>query len=100
MNRTIVVRRDYLHFIKKYQRYEKRHTNISAHISPCFRCHEGDSVIIGQCRWARRWTAGWTGGVLPAAAAAALVGQGARGIRDRCCGGGGTGAVLWRGAAL
>uniref|UniRef100_UPI0025A0B0C7 30S ribosomal protein S17 n=1 Tax=Klebsiella pneumoniae TaxID=573 RepID=UPI0025A0B0C7 len=27
MNRTIVVRRDYLHYIKKYQRYEKRHTN-------------------------------------------------------------------------
>ncbi|GAB4813459.1 hypothetical protein N2152v2_000505 [Parachlorella kessleri] len=50
MNRTIVMRRDYLHYIKKYQRYEKRHTNISAHISPCFRCSEGDTVIIGQCR--------------------------------------------------
>lgn len=50
MNRTIVVRRNYLHYIKKYQRYEKRHTNISAHISPCFRCHEGDTVVIGQCR--------------------------------------------------
>jgi small subunit ribosomal protein S11e len=50
MNRTIVVRRDYLHYIKKYQRYEKRHTNISAHISPCFRCNEGDIVVIGQCR--------------------------------------------------
>lgn len=33
-------------------RYEKRHTNISAHISPCFRCNEGDTVTIGQCRWA------------------------------------------------
>merc|ERR1712159_776743 len=44
MNRTIVMRMDYLHFIKKYQRYEKRHTNISAHISPCFRCNEGDKV--------------------------------------------------------
>lgn len=31
-------------------RYEKRHTNISAHLSPCFRCREGDTVIIGQCR--------------------------------------------------
>ena len=31
-------------------RYEKRHTNISAHISPCFRCREGDTVVIGQCR--------------------------------------------------
>eukprot|EP00878_Enallax_costatus_P000118 GHUV01000157.1.p1 GENE.GHUV01000157.1~~GHUV01000157.1.p1 ORF type:complete len:156 (+),score=52.01 GHUV01000157.1:133-600(+) len=50
MTRTIVVRRDYLHYIKKYARYEKRHTNISAHISPCFRCREGDTVVIGQCR--------------------------------------------------
>jgi small subunit ribosomal protein S11e len=50
MHRTIVLRRDYLHYIKKYQRYEKRHTNISAHISPCFRCNEGDTVTVGQCR--------------------------------------------------
>ncbi|GLI58731.1 hypothetical protein VaNZ11_000485 [Volvox africanus] len=50
MNRTIIVRRDYLHYIKKYGRYEKRHRNISAHVSPCFRVKEGDSVVIGQCR--------------------------------------------------
>jgi small subunit ribosomal protein S11e len=37
MQRTIVVRRDYLHFVSKYRRYEKRHKNISAHCSPCFR---------------------------------------------------------------
>ncbi len=50
MNRTIIVRRDYFHFIKKYQRYEKRHKNLAAHISPAFRCKEGDTVIVGQCR--------------------------------------------------
>ncbi|CAH9110603.1 unnamed protein product [Cuscuta epithymum] len=50
MNRTIIVRRDYLHFVKKYQRYEKRHSNIAAHVSPCFRVKEGDYVTIGQCR--------------------------------------------------
>eukprot|EP00249_Psilotum_nudum_P027016 c34242_g1_i1 orf=406-891(-) len=50
MNRTITVRRDYLHFVKKYQRYEKRHSNFSAHVSPCFRVKEGDKVIVGQCR--------------------------------------------------
>ncbi|XP_030951324.1 40S ribosomal protein S11-1 [Quercus robur] len=50
MVRTIIVRRDYLHFVKKYQRYEKRHSNIPAHISPCFRVKEGDHVTIGQCR--------------------------------------------------
>eukprot|EP00210_Caulerpa_lentillifera_P006439 g6151.t1 len=50
MRRTIIVRRNYLHYVKKYQRYEKRHGNIPAHISPCFRCKEGDTVIIGECR--------------------------------------------------
>ncbi|TQD88407.1 hypothetical protein C1H46_026066 [Malus baccata] len=50
MNKTIIVRRNYLHYIKKYQRYEKRHSNIRAHVSPCFRVKEGDHVTIGQCR--------------------------------------------------
>ncbi|RDX79722.1 40S ribosomal protein S11, partial [Mucuna pruriens] len=46
MNRTIIVRRNYLHFIKKYQRYEKRHSNIPAHMSPCFRVKEGDHATL------------------------------------------------------
>jgi len=50
MNRTIVIRRDYLHFIRKYNRYEKRHNNISAHCSPAFKVKEGDIVTVGQCR--------------------------------------------------
>lgn len=31
-------------------RYEKRHSNFSAHLSPAFRCREGDTVVVGQCR--------------------------------------------------
>lgn len=50
MTRTIIVRRDYLHYVKKYQRFQKRHSNTPAHLSPCFRVNEGDSVVIGQCR--------------------------------------------------
>lgn len=50
MQRTIVIRRDYLHYVKKYARYEKRHSNLSAHVSPCFRAREGDTVVVGQCR--------------------------------------------------
>lgn len=50
MKRTIIVRRDYLHFVKKYKRFEKRHKNVAAHCSPCFRLKEGDVVTIGQCR--------------------------------------------------
>merc|ERR1712167_297807 len=36
MKNTITIRRDYLHFQKKYRRYEKRHKMISAHCSPAF----------------------------------------------------------------
>jgi len=50
MNRTLIIRRDYLHWIKKYKRFEKRHKNIACHCSPCFRIKEGDIVTIGQCR--------------------------------------------------
>lgn len=50
MNRTIVIRRDYLHYISKYRRFEKRHKNVTAHVSPCFRVKEGDIVTVGQCR--------------------------------------------------
>ncbi|KAI8879417.1 40S ribosomal protein [Backusella circina FSU 941] len=53
MKRTLVVRRDYLHYIPKYNRYEKRHKNISAHVSPAFdnsAIANGDVVTIGQCR--------------------------------------------------
>ncbi|CAK9301164.1 unnamed protein product [Gordionus sp. m RMFG-2023] len=51
MQRTIVVRRNYLHYIRKYNRFEKRHKNISVHLSPCFRdVQSGDIVTIGECR--------------------------------------------------
>eukprot|EP00934_Nitzschia_sp_Nitz4_P003281 Nitzschia sp. Nitz4//scaffold58_size112336//88038//88532//NITZ4_004045-RA/size112336-processed-gene-0.92-mRNA-1//-1//CDS//3329555025//3271//frame0 len=50
MKRTIIVRRDYLHYIKKYRRFEKRHKNIAAHCSPAFPVKDGDIVTLGQCR--------------------------------------------------
>ena len=50
MNRTIIIRRNYLHFVKKYQRYAKRHRNFSVHCSPAFTPKPGDRVIVGQCR--------------------------------------------------
>merc|ERR1712141_880797 len=51
MQRTIVIRRDYLHYIKKYNRFEKRHKNMSVHLSPCFRdVSLGDVVTVGECR--------------------------------------------------
>ncbi|KAF2684327.1 40S ribosomal protein S11 [Lentithecium fluviatile CBS 122367] len=50
MHRTLIIRREYLHFIPKYSRYEKRHKNLAAHVSPAFRVEPGDQVIVGQCR--------------------------------------------------
>merc|ERR1712224_439309 len=51
MKNTITVRRDYLHYQKKYRRYEKRHKMISAHCSPAFEgVKPGDEVMIGECR--------------------------------------------------
>lgn len=51
MKRTIIVRRDYLHYVPKYNRFEKRHKNIPAHCSPAFTLKEGDVVTVGQCRY-------------------------------------------------
>ena len=50
MHRTLIIRREYLHYIPKYSRYEKRHKNLAAHVSPAFRVEEGDQVTVGQCR--------------------------------------------------
>lgn len=50
MHRTLVIRREYLHFVPKYDRYERRHKNLSAHVSPAFRVEVGDQVTVGQCR--------------------------------------------------
>eukprot|EP00904_Undaria_pinnatifida_P001402 jgi/Undpi1/11262/HiC_scaffold_30.g13560.m1 len=51
MTNTIVIRRDYLHYISKYRRFEKRHKNMTVHCAPCWEnVKEGDIVTIGQCR--------------------------------------------------
>lgn len=51
MQRTIVIRRDYLHYIRKYNRFEKRHKNMSVHLSPCFRCVQAPrcSSVCAEC---------------------------------------------------
>ena len=50
MKRTIIIRRNYLHFVSKYQRYMKRHKNFAVHCAPCFEPRVGDEVTAGQCR--------------------------------------------------
>jgi len=50
MKNTCIIRKDYLHYITKYQRFEKRHKNTPVHVSPAFRISPGDEILAGQCR--------------------------------------------------
>lgn len=50
MRKTVVVQRDYLHYIPKYMRYERRRSRIPAHNPPCIAAKEGDTVKIAECR--------------------------------------------------
>ena len=50
MQKTVIVRRDYLHYVPKYERYERRHSRIAAHNPPCIDAKKGDKVKIAECR--------------------------------------------------
>ncbi|WFD18770.1 ribosomal 40S subunit protein S11A [Malassezia caprae] len=50
MTRTVIIRREYLHYVPKYNRYERRHKNLAVHVSPAFRVEVGDIIVAGQCR--------------------------------------------------
>ena len=47
---TVIVVKEYLHFVPKYQRYERRKTRVPAHKPPCVEVKTGDKVRIGECR--------------------------------------------------
>ena len=50
MDKTAVVRRDYLHYVPKLKRYERRRSHIPAHNPPCINIKEGDLVKVAECR--------------------------------------------------
>ncbi|MEM2124269.1 MAG: 30S ribosomal protein S17 [Methanolinea sp.] len=50
MAKTVVVERAYLHYVGKYNRYEKRSSKIHAHNPPCIQAKTGDTVRIAECR--------------------------------------------------
>lgn len=62
MKNTIIIRKDYLHYIKKYNRFEKRHKNTPVHVSPAFRVKQGDEILAGQCRRALKMVPVYTQG--------------------------------------
>jgi len=47
---TAVVEKEYLHYIPKFMRYERRRSRIHAHLPPCLDVKEGDVVQIAECR--------------------------------------------------
>jgi len=48
--KTVVIERNYLHYVPKYERYERRHSRISAYNPECIDAKEGDVVKIAECR--------------------------------------------------
>ncbi len=50
MDKTVVVKRDYLHYVPKFLRYERRKSRIPSHNPPCIDAKEGDKVTIAECR--------------------------------------------------
>ena len=50
MEKTIIVRRDYLNYVPKFKRYERRRSNVAAHSPPCLEIKTGDRVRLAECR--------------------------------------------------
>jgi len=50
MDNTVVIERQYMEMVPKYQRYEKRRSKVHAHNPPCISAKVGDIVTIAECR--------------------------------------------------
>lgn len=50
MDKTAVIRQDYLHYVPKFLRYERRHSRIPCHNPPCIDAEEGNRVRVAECR--------------------------------------------------
>ena len=50
MKGSILVKREYMHYVPKYERYEKRTSTFAAHCPPCIKTKVGDKVRIAECR--------------------------------------------------
>jgi len=50
MQNSILVKREYRHYVPKYERYERRTSTYAAHCPPCIKIKPGDRVRIAECR--------------------------------------------------
>jgi small subunit ribosomal protein S17 len=50
MERSVIVERERMYSLKKYERFEKRISRTPAHNPPCINAKVGDRVRIAECR--------------------------------------------------
>jgi len=50
MDKTVVVEKEHLKYLSKFERYEKRRRRYMAHSPPCFKLTPGNEVTIMECR--------------------------------------------------
>jgi small subunit ribosomal protein S17 len=50
MQGTVIVQREYMRYVPKFERHERRTSNYLAHAPPCFQAKMGDRVSIMECR--------------------------------------------------
>jgi small subunit ribosomal protein S17 len=50
MTRTVIVKRDYLKYSRKYERAARSQSRIPAHNPPCIDAKKGNKVRIAECR--------------------------------------------------
>ena len=50
MQNSILVKKEFMHYVPKYERYERRSSKYTAHCPPCLKVNVGDKVRIAECR--------------------------------------------------
>ena len=49
-SKTVIVEWHYVHYVPKYERYERRHSSVHAYNPECINAKKGDIVRIAECR--------------------------------------------------
>jgi small subunit ribosomal protein S17 len=50
MDKTAIVRRNFLHYVPRFKRYERRQSRVPCHNPQCIAAKEGNRVKIAECR--------------------------------------------------
>jgi small subunit ribosomal protein S17 len=50
MQDSILVKKDFMRYVPKFERYERRTSKYHAHCPPCIKTKIGDKVKIAECR--------------------------------------------------